>query len=293
MNEPDVSVLRCPDTRFDDGVFRGSLGNATSRADRLCAGQRKRCCDLLLVVLLSALSVLPVDNADSRKRALSALPRPLGMGNLTTVLVGTGDGCDAKAFRNRSRTVGVSRCRVRSRDGPDDTGTTRSQEPTGLRPDQSDERGDMTDIRTTEPAGPIPEGYTERDRVLDSESRLSELDGLFWRFVLPAVVAGVSDSADAWRLLKLATYELVGHGRGALVLADAVPTTWCYTGHAALGRGTVRIEPTNDTERFLRTSGAWDAVTDPWVDALHHADAGRSTASPERRRRSPRWATAS
>ncbi|MBS2990084.1 hypothetical protein AC1659_12465 [Rhodococcus erythropolis] len=142
-----------------------------------------------------------------------------------------------------------------------------------------------------QPTNPIPSGYTDRDRALDADPRLEQLDGLVWHVVAAAVQAGVTDGNAAWALLKVAAASLVGYGRGSVTLADEVPTIWLLDA-AHLEHRHRTVEGDTDTERWMRTEVAWDAITGPWLHWLDCAERGVKPDVPVRHRRGAAWAEA-
>jgi hypothetical protein len=112
-------------------------------------------------------------------------------------------------------------------------------------------------------------------RALAAEPRLVAIERLV---DLLADLVRPSDrlcSGCAWeRIVKPMARPWVGYERGVIPeqAPDVRPPARVMTLTELLAAEASRTDATTDTERWLRTSEAWDAVTRPWIDRLHDAD---------------------
>lgn len=102
--------------------------------------------------------------------------------------------------------------------------------------------------------------------------------------------AGFDDAHEPWVVLKNIIYPLIGYGRGysprmAPRTLDTKPgSSWSSSVSpgdvwASLNRRAVAVPEGNTVEEWLRSSAAFDAVTDPWLKFMedHEAHDGRRT----------------
>lgn len=129
----------------------------------------------------------------------------------------------------------------------------------------------------------VPERQALLERACAADREIRALDQVVTALCVAATIGdGPACSACVWeRVVKPLAVPLVGWERGYPPAAanDPGSSSW---GPVDLGPVLARLDEreahrtpaTTETERWLRTQDAWDAVTGEWIDRLYEADPG-------------------